>query len=340
MEGLTFDAPSLAPTDAERIGTDLYGIAGSARRVRGERSHNTVLTTSDRAYVLKVAGAGESETLLDLEARSMCHVAERAPSLPIARMIPALDGSLVPTIEIDGLRHQARLVTFVPGVTFDDDQVISHSGLAAIGRLLGAIATALADFEHAAADEFMPWDIANGLALDDGLWGAAGPDARASLGRARPRLEAAAETMTALPRQIIHNDGHAGNLLRCDRESDQVTGVIDFGDVVRTVTAADVGVSGANLVPHQVDPIGALAALASGYHAEHALSEAEIAALPDLVLTRLVLSILLVDHQIASAPHIAGEVALERPGLLASLNRWLEVDPDVAADQLAEALCV
>jgi Ser/Thr protein kinase RdoA (MazF antagonist) len=338
MDGLTFDAPALTPVEARRVARDLYGVDGVARRVRGERSHNTVITTADgRGFVLKIAGASEPDALLDLETRAMQHVAERAPGLPVARMIAALDGSFVPTLVHAGSRHRVRLVTYLPGVPFRDDQVISPAGLTAIGALLGAIAAALADFDHDAADDFMPWDIANGLALDDELWAGAGDDARSALERARPRLERAATTMHHLPRQIIHNDGHGGNLLRADATSDLVTGIIDFGDVVRTVTAADVGVSGANLVPHQADPIAALVALTLGYHSQRPLSDVEIAAVPDLVLTRLALSTLLVDHQIANTPHIAAEVAAERPGLLAGLASWTDVDPTVAADSIAAA---
>ena len=103
---------------------------------------------------------------------------------------------------------------------------------------------------------------------------------------------AATEAMIGLPRQIIHNDGHAANLLRTDPASDRVTGLIDFGDLVHTVTVADIAVSAASLVPHQSDPTAALASLAGGYHACHPLSADEVEALPDLVLVRLVLSTL------------------------------------------------
>jgi Ser/Thr protein kinase RdoA (MazF antagonist) len=151
-------------------------------------------------------------------------------------------------------------------------------------------------------------------------------------------LAAALDGMQQLPRQIIHNDAHGGNLLRSGPDSDIVTGMIDFGDLVHTVTIADLGVSGANLVPHQADPLAALAALAAGFNRHRSLSDAEVAALPELVLCRLTLSILLVEHQISEVPHIADDVASERPGLVANLERWLAIDPDHAADQLGEAL--
>lgn len=134
--------------------------------------------------------------------------------------------------------------------------------------------------------------------------------------------------MQRLPRQVIHNDGHAGNLLRHDRGSGELTGVIDFGDMVHTVRVADIAVCGASFAPHQADPIEAIAALTLGYHRRATLSVEERAAVADSVLARLTLSTLMVDYQIAHAPHIAEAVTAERAGTLAGLARWLDLDPD------------
>ena len=54
--------------------------------------------------------------------------------------------------------------------------------------------------------------------------------------------------------------------------------------------------------------------------------------------TRLVLSTLLTNHQIANAPHIADAVAAELPGIVANLERWLAVDPRAAAERIRETL--
>jgi len=68
------------------------------------------------------------------------------------------------------------------------------------------------------------------------------------------------------------------------------------------------------------------------------LTDAELSVVPDLVLCRLVLSTLLVEYQVAHAPHISDAVAAERPGLLANLGRWLDVDADTAAHHVLEAV--
>jgi Ser/Thr protein kinase RdoA (MazF antagonist) len=250
----------------------------------------------------------------------------------------ARNGRLVPTVDLDGRNHRVRLETYLPGVTFEEGQAISTPALAGIGEVLGGVAAALAGFDHPAASGFMPWDIANGLIVDRALNDALAADAAELAVRARPRIEHALDAMDHLPRQIIHNDGHTGNLLRADESSDRLTGLIDFGDMVRTVTAADIAVAGASIAPHQPDPVAALAALASGYHAHRPLTADEVRAIPDLVLARLVLSTLLVEYQLVHAPHIAHHVAAERPATHAALARWLDIDPAAAATAIEEEL--
>ena len=339
MDLFGFDPPALDDAEVARVALERYGIAGTQQRLRGERSHNTLFTTEDgRQLTLKVASASDPWTTIDFHAQALRHLERVAPELPVARMVPSLDGELVPVLDRGGAQHPVRLVTFLPGVTFDEDAPISDVGLFGIGRLIGSLSAALAEFEHAADDWFMPWDIGNGLILDPDLWAGLGADARTLLTAARARLERVPTTMAALPRQVIHNDAHAGNLLRPGPDTHEVTGVIDFGDLVRTATAADLGVSGANLAPQQADPVGALTALVSGFHTRRHLSDDELAAVPELVSARLALSMLFTDHQIRSAPHIADAVAAERPRLIANVERWLAIDPECIRDAIASAV--
>lgn len=339
MDRFRFDPPDLPEDDVRRIADDLYGVDGTMTSLRGERSHNTRITTNGGdEFVLRVASASEPAAAIECQALAVVHIERMAPQLPITRLLPARNGQLVPTVEFDGIQHRVRLETFIPGTTFVEGQLMSTDALRAIGELLGGVAAALAFFEHPAALGFMPWDIANGLILDESLRAPLAPDAGGLVERAQDRLEAAVAAMEHLPRQVVHNDGHAGNLLRTGPDSEQVTGLIDFGDVVHTVTVADIAVSATSLVPHQPDPIDALAALAAGYHGLRPLTDEEVRSIPDLVLARLVLSTLLIQYQVDHAPHVADAVAAELPGTLANLARWLDIDRGAAADAIASRL--
>lgn len=338
MDLFAFDPPEIDPAEIDGIARRFYGVAGEMTRLRGERSHNTLIQAADGVeVVLKIASANEPVDTVRMHAAALIHLERHAPHLPVARLVRSGDGNPVPILRRAGRRHAMRLVTHLPGVTYGDGDPVSTAGLESIGALIGAVSAALADFEHPDARHFMAWDIANGLVHDDGLWAGLAPDAARTLERARPRLSEAVAVMPALPRQVIHNDGHAGNLLRSGTGSDQATGIIDFGDLVHTITVADLAVAGANLAPHQADPIAALVALVDGFRSRRHVSSVELEALPDLVLCRLVLSTLLVEHQIAHAPHIAAAVSAERPGLLADVDTWLAIDPGIVRERLEEA---
>jgi Ser/Thr protein kinase RdoA (MazF antagonist) len=337
MDVFRFDPPDLTEHEVRMIVRELYDLEGDIQPLRGERSHNTRITSAGGEFVLRVASAGEPDAMIEFHAAALRHIADRAGHLPVAKMIPAADGSWVPSIVRHGVRHRVRLETFLPGVTFDERQIVPAPALTEIGALLGRVARALADFDHPAAHGFMPWDIANGLTGDDALRAGLRPDAVILVTRARSRLAAAGEAMRSLPRQVVHNDGHAGNVLRSGPDAVSPTGLIDFGDLVHTVTVADLAVCGASFAPHQPDPAAALAAIVAGYHSEHPLSVDERAAVPDLVMARLVLSALMIEYQIDNAPHIAEAVAAERAGTLTGLERWLGTDPSNAIRLIMEA---
>ena len=346
-----FDPPQLDVDEALRIARDRWDIDGTGRRLPGERSFNILIdvdagldvptgidTAGGRQVVLKIQSASEDPATIDLHAQALRHVERRAPDLPVARMVPTSDGELVPGVPIGGRVHPTRMVTYLPGKDFDGAGPVSERGLRAIGALIGGLAAALADFEHPAADAFMAWDLANGLAIDGAMRRNIGAESVRVLELADERLHRAVDLMPSLPHQIIHNDGHTGNLLRSHLGSDEVCGVIDFGDVVRTIRVADVAIAGESFAPTADDPAGVLAALTAGYHALHPLVDGEIAAIPDLVLVRMALTIVLLEHQIVAVPHLASRAERHLPHVVRATERWLGLDPDRLVDSIEAAM--
>lgn len=343
MDMFRFDPPQLDVDQALQIARRRWGITGSGRRLPGERSFNTLITPTDghegrSQVVLKIQSASEDPATIDLHAQALRHVERRAPHLPVARMLPTVDGEIVPNIEIGGRSHPTRMVTYLPGQEFDGPDTVSDQGFRNIGALLGGLAAALADFEHPAADAFMAWDLANGLATDKTMRQGIDPDSERVLRLADERLHAAVERMPSLPRQVIHNDGHAGNLLRPGADSDEVCGVIDFGDVVRTIRVADVAIAGESFAPTAEDPAAVMAALTAGYHTHHPLTPVEITAVPDLVLVRLALTIVLIEYQIVAVPHLAERAKRYLPHIVEVTERWLHHDVAAITDRILAAV--
>ncbi len=338
MTALRFDPPSL-PTDAlASIARDRFGIEGSLVPLRGERDQNTLIRSARSVYVLKLASPSEDPATVDLQCRALLHVAATDPTLPVPRLVPTRDGEYSAEIDLGSAVSRARMLTYLPGATFDDAGVMSLDGLRGVGAFQARLTLALGGFEHPAASNFMPWALDSGVLGDDRRWDDLAADSRALLEPCRPRIRAATAGLAGLRRQVMHNDGHRGNLLRAAPGTEVVCGVIDFGDLVDTALAAELGISGASFLGGLPDPVAGLCSLAGGFHERLPLTAAEVELLPELVLCRLALSTLLVDYQIANAPHIAGSVAAERPDLLRRLAAWSVLDPSATGERLAVAL--
>lgn len=334
-----FDPPDPGVDDVVRIARDHWAIDGTPMRLRGERSHNTRLTTSSGAgWILQIQSASEDRSSIDLQTAAMLHLERVAPDVPASRVVPTIDGTDLAEVRIGSSRHLVRLVTYLPGAIFDPSEPLPLTAYRRIGGLVGRVAEALTDFDHPAADHFMPWDLANGLVVDPRLRNELSAVGRSAVEAVDDRLHAAVEAMTVLPRRTIHNDGHAGNLVRADSASAAVTGIIDFGDVVRTVTAADVAIIAESFAPDHPDPAGVLAAAAAGYHRHVPLSSPEIESLHDLVLVRAALSVLLAEFQIGHAPHLAAAAEESLPGVIDRLQRWSALDPAIVTSTVIDAI--
>ncbi len=335
-----FLPPSLGADELRRIAAEHFGIDGVVTRLRGEREQNALIESANGSFVVKVAGATEPLATLEFQNGALEHIAATDPTLPVPRLVPNRSGASIVLAEVGSAQLPVRVMTFLPGRTFDDLAVISPAGLRDIGAMQGRLAVALASFEHPAADEFMPWALDSGMLANAELWSMLATDARALLEPCRERVEAAVAEMRHLRRQVIHNDAHRGNLLRdatsTSMSPEAVTGIIDFGDLVTSATAADLGVSGASFVGEQPDPAEAFVEMVRGYHQERTLDTHELALVGELVLCRLVLSALMTDYQMRRSPHVAEAVAAERDGIHRSLRRWSAIDARALSSRLIE----
>ena len=163
-----------------------------------------------------------------------------------------------------------------------------------LGRKLGQLAQALADFDHPAVHRDFHWDLANGNRVVNEF---AGLIDNASLRELV--LKCRFEPPASLRRSVIHGDANDYNLL-VDPESMTVTGLIDFGDMVYSYTVGDLAIAIAYVILDKTDPHAAAAEIVEGYRSEFELREDELEALWPLVRLRLAMSVCLAAHQLSS----------------------------------------
>src|SRR5262245_49347674 len=233
---------SVSAADASRLARELYGMEADATPLPSERDANFHLRGSRGEFVLKLAGLAERREALDLQARALSWLAERAPSLPIPRLVRTLAGA--ECAQADG--RLVRMVTYLPGVTLADARPRSSGLRRGLGELLGRLDAALADFVHPAArGRDLLWDPPRAAEIVARHLGAIRDPARRALVEhfERQREMILAPLSPSLPVSVIHNDANDLNVLAgpptADARERGIVGLLDFGDMVESWTVAE-----------------------------------------------------------------------------------------------------
>jgi len=313
-------SPNFSFEEATALARDLYGLDVAASSLPSERDQNFLLQDrSGGKYVLKIANALEDRALLEAQQMAMARVAEREPLGQ--RIAPNQSGALLSEIRsASGMRHFVWMVDWMPGVALGDLKRHSPELLRDLGRRVGRIDRALADFDHQAIHRDFHWDLANGLSVvreyEPLITDA---ETRRLVGEFAAEFER--DVAPALPRlrkSVIHNDANDYNVIVCAGDdphamSRSVVGLIDFGDVTHSFTVADLAVAIAYAILNKPDPLAVAAEIVKGYHAEYALIEDEIAALFGLARLRLCMSVCIGAHQRRQRPDDDYLIISQRP---------------------------
>ncbi|MCL6708546.1 phosphotransferase [Pseudomonas sp. R2.Fl] len=284
-------AAAVTADQAEWIGREYYGLSGRAEWLWGEKDSNYRLHLADgTAYLLKILNPGEDPGVTDMHSQALLHVATVDPGLPLQRIIKNRDGAADFRFTAqDGGERGVRMVTFVPGVA---QRFAPHSPVQRhrVGGLLGRMQKALRSFSHEAANHRLTWDMKYAVGMRELMPAFNDPTQRKRLERAIDEFEEKiVPVIPELPAQIIHNDFNMENILVHADRPDDITGIIDFGDMTHAPVLFDVGVAAAYQIGEAADPIAAICDFLTGYRSENRLSEQEIELLYTAIVMRLVM---------------------------------------------------
>ncbi len=330
MPMLVSRKPCFSVEEACRIAGSRFGLEDcSATELPSERDQNFRLVTSEgAAYVLRIAHPDESPEVLDFQNQALARLngssaGERVPSL-----LHSLGGALSVPVESSYGTHQVRLGNYLAGVPLGSAVDIPDSLMEQVGELLGLVDRVLEGFEHAAMDRYLYWDSRHALETIEG-------NRRFLEDRGKRRLldhfvapfrDRFLPISGDMRRSVIHNDANDYNLL-VDRDVRPVrlTGLIDFGDMVRTFTACEVANACAYLMMAKADPRAIAARIVCGYHRRFSLPASECSWLGYLIAIRLCLSVSNSARQKQQAPDNEYLTISERPawnllGALAEVN--------------------
>lgn len=322
IEDLKFDPPRLPPGRLQAIARKNFNVSGSLNFLEGERDQNCRISSADgRQYVLKISSAGEDPAVIDFQIKALLHIERCDPALPVPRIVRGTDGGVVYQCSSSEGRHQVRMLTWLPGMPYQQGPAPSPSGLYQIGQFLARLNRALQGFSHPAAGHFMPWDSTNGLVFNQQLRKLLREDIRSLIAPELRRLrDHVYPQLRLLRRQVIHHDGHDANLLRASPDSEQVVGIIDFGDMIYGPVICDLAVCLSDFIQGAAAPAAVAAAMCRGFHSVLPLCVEETDLLLDLVIARQILILQLFEFRRRNMHNPPQFVTRDQPGIIASLT--------------------
>ncbi|WP_438853839.1 aminotransferase class III-fold pyridoxal phosphate-dependent enzyme [Agromyces sp. M3QZ16-3] len=292
-------APALPADEVATIVREQWGLDVELEPLGSQQDQNFLARTPRAAApgepaapvgVVKITNPAFTADELDAQDHAASRIADAAPQLRIATTSRADDGAPRSVVASTSEGPLAiRLLDYLPGGTLNGPAYLSPAVVARMGEVAAHASLALAGFEHPGLDRVLQWDLRYADRVVD-LLAHLHPDAvkRAQVTDAAASAWADVQAVAAdLAMQAVHLDLTDDNVVcTTERGIRLPDGMIDFGDVTRSWAVAELAITISSVLHHAgAEPVSVLPAVRA-FHAQRALSAAEVRALWPLVVLR------------------------------------------------------
>ncbi|MET4098524.1 hydroxylysine kinase [Agrococcus sp. UYP10] len=287
-----------------------YGVDGVLTRLDTEKDA-TFRLQGERELLVKVSQPDEPIDVVRCQVDAIAWIEQQDPGIPVQTVLQARDGlRWRPFIDHRGRASGVlRVHEFIPG-TLLADAVPTPAQLRATGAMLGRVDVAMRGFSHPGETRAFVWDLARFSALEP-LVDLEPDERRRALALAvfdRYR-EQVAPALADARTQVIHGDFSPYNAVVDPASDAYITGVLDFGDTMRTPVIFDPAVLlGNHLLPSPQHPWTQARALLDGYRAVLPLTEEEVRLVVIASVARVTLRALVANRRVAHDPERAAYV--------------------------------
>lgn len=305
IDFLALQAVAISDSQVLQFVFDHYGFRPSIKVLSSERDQNFHVCSSDgEEFVLKITHPGEARQITNFHTEALLHIAEKNAALPVPMLYPSLAGEHEVILHADDQsEYVVRLLSYLPGVPLAHVEPCLNLRFN-LGACLAEVGKALQDFTHPIAQSYeLLWDAKHAARLKELIVHINEPEKKEVLKQVLQNFEKqVAPQLIHLRWQVIHNDLNPHNVLVSPTQTDQITGIFDFGDMVYTPLIIDVAVGAAYNIDEDDFSLDAVAAFIQGYHSKNPLQPQEIAVLYDLIAVRLAMVILISNWRAALYP--------------------------------------
>src|SRR6476660_5525313 len=258
--------PAFSLEDAIHFAQKFYTLQVKAEPLPSERDQNFLIQADNGdQFVLKIANATEEFTMLEAQNQVMRRLGNYIQFCP--RVIPAVNGDeIIEVKSANGKQHFLRLVTYLMGTPLGNVKRHSPELLYDLGFKIGQVTEALRNFDHPAFHRNFHWNLANGL---DIIRKYEPLIEESQLRQLIQQLGAQFEQhvtprLPVLRRSVTHNDANNFNLLAGGGDdlysrTQNIVGLIDFGDMVYSYTISDLAVAIDYTILDKPDPLATAA---------------------------------------------------------------------------------
>ena len=260
-----------------------YGVDAELHELGSQQDRNFLVRDATGAGVLlKIFHPSVPAEAVELYLAASDRLREAGILTP--RVIATASGARTTEIACDGAaKAQVAAFEIVDGAPLSDVAAVDGAYAQELGELAAEVDTALAALPETGADRNLQWELGNALAVVEQLIGDL-PEERRELCLTAARGAAAdlAAVAASLPRQIIHGDVTADNVMR-DRRGRHW--VIDLGDTAVSWRVAELAVLCADLYGRTGD-LTLVGRAVAGFDRVSPLTDDELQALWPLVVLR------------------------------------------------------
>ena len=283
--------PEISDEEARQAARELFGVAGTARKLGGEKDSNHYLRLPSGAeYLLKISHPSEPIENIVFQTRALTHIAAVAPEIPVPRLHADADGRLMRRWGDEAGGRICRLFDWLPGTLLRSAEPSDRQAFA-LGSILARLAAALQSCPGHPSSRPL-WDLCETARLS-GLLCHVPAERRNAVRRALDIYQSdLVGELGKVRHQLVHNDLNPSNVLVADDDPCLVTGILDFGDLSHTALVNDVAIAASYQVL-AADPLRRSVGLVRGYCSVLPLLGSELEILAKLIMTRLAVTLLI-----------------------------------------------
>ena len=309
-EMLNSPPPVIDGMTAAKLMRTYYGISGIAYSLACERDANFHVVTPDgRGFTLKISNPAEPEINTNFQTEALLWLQARDPDLPVPKVVRTLEGESQFSLTLeDGRSSVVRVLTWLEGAP------VARIGVTPalrrdMARALARLGIAFDGFEHPASGHEILWDVKNASRLRPLVETLVEPDLRRQLVAELDHFDnMVGPALANLRQRVVHNDLNWHNVVLNVADPDRITGILDFGDMVKTPLIIDLAVA---LSYHTQTPVSSLedvCDMVSAYHDVLPLERRELDVLRDLIVARLMTTVAITEGRAARYPQNAAYI--------------------------------